>query len=131
MINRSDLEKAVPETINPVKVSGLNALVRIYRDAYGIPHAQATTTADAFFAQGFFTAQDRLWHMDYDRHRAYGRWAEFAGQSGLEQDRLMRRLRLEASARDDYAFVNDEARAMLDAYAAESTPSCKRPTICP
>ena len=118
MINRSDLEKAVPETINPVKVSGLNAPVRIYRDAYGIPHAQATTTADAFFAQGFFTAQDRLWHMDYDRHRAYGRWAEFAGQSGLEQDRLMRRLRLEASARDDYAFVNDEARAMLDAYAA-------------
>ena len=118
MINRSDLEKAVPETINSVKVAGLNAPVRIYRDAYGIPHAQATSTEDAFFAQGFFTAQDRLWHMDYDRHRAYGRWAEFAGQSGLEQDRLMRRLRLEASARDDYAFVNPEARAMLDAYAA-------------
>ena len=118
MINRSDLEKAVPETVNLVKVAGLNAPVRIYRDAYGIPHAQATTMEDAFFAQGFFTAQDRLWHMDYDRHRAYGRWAEFAGQSGLEQDRFMRRLRLEASARNDYAFVNAEARAMLDAYAA-------------
>ncbi len=118
MINRSDLEKAVPETVNLVKVAGLNAPVRIYRDAYGIPHAQATTMEDAFFAQGFFTAQDRLWHMDYDRHRAYGRWAEFAGQPGLEQDRFMRRLRLEASARNDYAFVNAEARAMLDAYAA-------------
>ncbi len=118
MIKRSDLEMALPETASPVKVAGLNAPVRIYRDAYGIPHAQATTMADAFFAQGFFTAQDRLWHMDYDRLRAYGRWAEFAGQTGLEQDRFMRGLRLEASARADYAFVSDEARTMLDAYAA-------------
>ena len=118
MINRSDLERSVPDTSKSVEVAGLNAPVRIYRDAYGIPHAQATTMADAFFAQGFFTAQDRLWHMDYDRHRAYGRWAELAGPTGLEQDRFMRRLRLEASAKADYAFVNAEARAMLDAYAA-------------
>ncbi len=118
MIKRSDLEKAVPETGKSVEVAGLNAPVRIYRDGHGIPHAQATTTEDAFFAQGFFTAQDRLWHMDYDRYRAYGRWAELAGQPGLEQDRFLRRLRLEASARADYAFVNDEARAMLNAYAA-------------
>ena len=108
----------MPETSKPIEVAGLNAPVRIYRDVYGIPHAQATTVEDAFFAQGFFTAQDRLWHMDYDRHRAYGRWAELAGPIGLEQDRFMRRMRLEASARADYALVNSEARAMLDAYAA-------------
>jgi penicillin amidase len=118
MIRRTDLERAVPETSKPIEVAGLNAPVRIYRDVYGIPHAQATTMEDAFFAQGFFTAQDRLWHMDYDRHRAYGRWAELAGPIGLEQDRFMRRMRLEASARADYALVNSEARAMLDAYAA-------------
>ena len=118
MIRRTDLERAVPETSKPIEVAGLYAPVRIYRDVYGIPHAQAATTEDAFFAQGFFTAQDRLWHMDYDRHRAYGRWAELAGPIGLEQDRFMRRMRLEASARADYALVNSEARAMLDAYAA-------------
>ena len=118
MISRSDLERAVPNVVGTVTVKGLTAPVRIYRDGLGIPHAQAATTEDAFFAQGFFTAQDRLWHMDYDRHRAYGRWAEFAGPVGLDNDRFMRRLRLEASARADYAFVNSEARAMLDAYAA-------------
>ena len=118
MISRTNVERAVPETSKTVEVAGLYAPVRIYRDAYGIPHAQATTMEDAFFAQGFFTAQDRLWHMDYDRHRAYGRWSEMAGITGLEQDRFMRRLRLEASARADYASVNSESRAMLDAYAA-------------
>ena len=118
MIDITNLNTTVPNASNPVETPGLYAPVRIYRDGWGIPHAQAASAADAFFAQGFFTAQDRLWHMDYDRHRAYGRWAEMAGPIGLDNDRFMRRLRLEASARADYAFVNPEARAMLDAYAA-------------
>ena len=102
MITRNNLESSIPDTTGAVEVQGLTAPVQIYRDRCGIPHAQAKTVEDAFFAQGFFTAQDRLWHMDYDRHRAYGRWAEMAGPSGLEQDILMRRFRLEASARSDY-----------------------------
>ena len=118
MITRNNLESSLPDTTGAVEVQGLTASVQIYRDRCGIPHAQAKTVEDAFFAQGFFTAQDRLWHMDYDRHRAYGRWAEMAGPSGLEQDILMRRFRLEASARSDYNIVNAEARSMLDAYAA-------------
>ena len=118
MITRNNLESSLPDTTGAVEVQGLTAPVQIYRDRCGIPHAQAKTVEDAFFAQGFFTAQDRLWHMDYDRHRAYGRWAEMAGPSGLEQDILMRRFRLEASARSDYNIVNAEARSMLDAYAA-------------
>jgi penicillin amidase len=56
--------------------------------------------------------------MDYDRHRAYGRWAELVGSAGLKQDLLLRRFRLRASAQADYAAVNAETRAMLDAYAA-------------
>ena len=90
----------------------------VYRDKYGIPHVLAETTHDAFLAQGFVTAQDRLWHMDYDRHRAYGQWAEFAGPVGLEQDILMRRFRLGASAIADYRGLNVETRGMLDAYGA-------------
>ena len=37
-----------------------------------VPHIKASTRHDAFFAQGFVTAQDRLFHMDYDRMRALG-----------------------------------------------------------
>ena len=56
--------------------------------------------------------------MDYDRHRAYGRWAELAGPAGLEQDLLMRRFCLEASARSDYQIIKQEARSVLEAYAS-------------
>ena len=56
--------------------------------------------------------------MEYDRRRAAGRWAEVVGTPAVEQDKLMRRFRLEASARADYQAVEDHTRMMLDAYAA-------------
>ncbi|MEE8158303.1 MAG: penicillin acylase family protein [Dehalococcoidia bacterium] len=118
MITQTDLKDSLPDTTSPVKVPGLSASVEIYRDRYGIPHVQAKTVEDAFWGQGFATAQDRLWHMDYDRHRAYGRWAELAGPAGLEQDLLMRRFCLEASARSDYQIIKQEARSVLEAYAS-------------
>ncbi|MBM3925099.1 MAG: penicillin acylase family protein, partial [SAR202 cluster bacterium] len=117
MITRADLKKALPDITSTLKFPGLLAPVEILRDAWGIPHVRAQNTHDAFFGQAFAAAQDRLWHMDYDRHRAHGRWAEFVGKPGLDNDLLMRRFRLDASARDDYAFIASDARAMLDAYA--------------
>jgi penicillin amidase len=113
-----DLEAALPDVRATVRIRGLGARAEVWRDADGIPHVRAETPADAFLAQGFVHAQDRLWQMEYDRRRAYGRWAELAGPSALAQDVLMRRCGLEASARADYAAVADDTRAMLDAYAA-------------
>ncbi len=109
---------AVPSLEGRVSLAGLERPVEVVRDSLGIPHIRAESLHDAFFAQGFAHAQDRLWQMEYDRRRAAGRWAEYAGPSGVDQDVLMRRLGLVASARADYAAVNAETRAMLDAYAA-------------
>ena len=106
------------QSLPPMSLAGLDGTAEVYRDGYGIPHVRAQSTNDAFFAQGFVTAQDRLWHMDYDRHRAYGRWAELAGPVGLEQDLVMRRFRLNASARSDYQVLGQEAKAMLDSYTS-------------
>jgi penicillin amidase len=117
-LSLDDLRAALPELTGTLRLKGLEGPVDIYRDHWGIPHIRAQSVHDAFFAQGFAHAQDRLWHMDYDRHRAYGRWAEFAGPVALEQDVLLRRFRLGASAQADYAALNAETRAMLDAYAA-------------
>ena len=116
-LTHEELNAALPDTSGTVILNGLGAPVEICRDSYGIPHVKAQSISDAFFAQGFVTAQDRLWHMEYDRRRAGGRWAELAGTPGLEQDRLMRRFRLEASARADYDVLEDATRTMLDAYA--------------
>jgi penicillin amidase len=115
---RIDLASALPDVRSPQQLRGLLAPVDLWRDPDGIPHARATSAHDAFFAQGFVHAQDRLWHMEYDRRRAYGRWAELAGPAGVAQDVLARRLGLGPSARADYAGASAETRAMLDAFAA-------------
>ena len=117
MITTEDLKQALPNVTGKVSLKGLGASVEVYRDGYGIPHIKAATERDAFFAQGFVTAQDRLWHMEYDRRRGMGRWAEVVGPQALEQDKLMRRFRLEASARADYGAVSERTRKMFDAYA--------------
>jgi penicillin amidase len=117
-LGRADLTAAVPALAGAVRLPALSARAEVWRDPQGIPHVRAASFHDAFLAQGFVHAQDRLWHMEYDRRRAYGRWAEYAGPGALAQDTLLRRFRLGASARADYAAVNAEARAMLDAYAA-------------
>jgi hypothetical protein len=48
----------------------------VYRDSSGIPHIVAENAHDLFFAQGFVTAQDRLWAMESARRAAH---ASFQG----------------------------------------------------
>ena len=117
-ITRADLQAALPDVTSTLHLPGLHQSVAICRDCWGIPHIQAEDAHDAFFAQGFVTAQDRLWHMDYDRHRALGRWAEWAGPAALPEDRLMRTFRLERAARADFAVSSPTAQAMLASYTA-------------
>ena len=130
-ITRADLKAALPDLTSTIRASGLERPVEVVRDSWGIPHVRASTEHDAFFAQGFVTAQDRLWHMDYDRHRALGRWSEFAGGAGLGEDRMMRIFGVERAAKADLAVSSDAAEAMLGAYAAGSTPSSKPPSRFP
>ena len=113
-----DLKAILPNMSATLHLQGLDDTVEILRDSYGIPHIRAQTVHDAFFGQGFATAQDRLFHMDRDRLVAYGRWAEYAGRAALEEDLLRRRFQILASVRRDYDAFNAETRAMVDAYAA-------------
>ena len=117
-ISRQDLKSAIPSLTGSVQLKGLQGAVKVFRDRYGIPHMKAESEMDAFFAQGFVTAQDRLWHMEYDRHRGSGRWAEAVGEQGVAQDQMMRRFRLEASAKADYQVMDPHTKDVFDAYAA-------------
>ena len=113
----SDLQAAVPRMDGEIALPGLYADVHVWRDHWGIPHIRAANEHDAWFAQGFVTAQDRLWAMEYDRRRAVGRWAEAAGKSAIAQDMQMRRHRLEDAARADCAAAGPRAKAMLEDYS--------------
>ena len=92
--SEDSLQIGLPDTDSNFDLTGLTSTVEIRRDKYGIPHVRANNVKDVFFGQGFVTAQDRLWHMDYDRMRAYGRWAEYAGEQGLENDLFTRPLQI-------------------------------------
>jgi penicillin amidase len=100
-----------------VEVHGLDGELVVIRDDLGIPHVAASTTHDAFFGQGFVQAQDRLGQLEYDRRRAYGRWAEVAGPTAVPFDAFVRRCDLAASARREYDELAPAARAVLDAFA--------------
>ena len=117
-IGSAQLSAAIPRLSGTLRLKGLKDNVQVYRDGLGIPYVRAGNERDAFFAQGFVTAQDRLWHMEYDRLRGSGRWAEAVGDGALEQDKLMRRFRLTASAKADYAAMDPHTRMVFDAYAA-------------
>jgi len=99
-------------------IEGRHGSVTLGRDAYGIPHVQASSEPDAWFGMGFASAHDRLWQMEYDRRRAVGRWAEVVGPAAVPSDHLARRLQLEAAARADIAVMSEPTRAMFEAYAA-------------
>lgn len=100
-----------------ISLDVLDAPVDVYLDDWGIPHARAGSVHDAFVAQGFLHARDRLWQMDAVRRQIAGRWSEWVGSAGLEADKLARRLDAAGASRRDYDAIGDEARSMLTAYA--------------
>ena len=108
----------IPKVDGTILVSGLQGPVTIRRDDRGTPHIEAQNEDDAFFAEGFACAQDRLWQMDTLRRQAEGRLSEFAGPGALVIDRYMRTLGLMQAAEADVRSLDPRSRAALDAYAA-------------
>src|SRR5205814_1884345 len=53
-------------------VAGLDKPAEILVDSWGIPHIYAKSQYDAFFAQGFNAARDRLWQIDLWRRKGLG-----------------------------------------------------------
>lgn len=108
----------LPKTKGSVSVRGLESQVTISRDRFGVPRIEARSSNDLCFGHGFCIGQDRLWQLEFYRRIASGRLAEFAGEDGLEPDRLMRTLGLKRVANAEVATISASGRAYLEAYAA-------------
>lgn len=115
---RAAARAALPPLEGSITVAGLHGPVTIRRDADGVPHVRAGTARDAFFAQGFAHAQDRLFQLELNRRRALGRSAEWLGPAAFPADALARRLGMEAASRRDAAALDAPAQDMIAAYAA-------------
>jgi penicillin amidase len=108
---------ALPVLDGDLHLSGLSAPVTVRRDDHGVPHIEAATQDDLFLAQGYVTAQDRLWQMDASRRNANGELAEILGSSLLRRDKAQRVLQLGLTARRIYANLSPADRKRLDEYA--------------
>jgi len=108
---------AKPTLDGTVKVVGLKAPVTVVRDEHGVPSITAQNLDDLFFAQGYVTAQDRLWQMDMMRRYAAGELAAALGADYVQVDREQRVLGLREVARRSLEAATPEEREQLDAYA--------------
>lgn len=110
--------RAYPKTSGTVTVDGLTHPVEIYRDEYGVPHIYAQTSEDLFFAQGYVHSQDRFWQMEFWRRIGAGRLSEYFGSGTLSQDIYLRTVGFEEVAQQEYDAMDDESRALMEAYSA-------------
>jgi penicillin G amidase len=108
---------ALPQLDGTLQVKGLSAPVRVTRDSHGVPAIEAATLEDLFLAQGYITAQDRLWQMDVMRRFASGELSEILGEDTLKIDREQRILGLRAAAQKSLQTASPRDRAYFDAYA--------------
>jgi penicillin amidase len=114
---RHAMRSALPQIDGNLAVEGLSAPVTVTRDAHGVPSIAAANLEDLLFAQGFVTAQDRLWQMDILRRHGAGELAEVLGSSLLEHDRIQRYLQVRAAADRAVTTLPPDQLHQLEAYA--------------
>src|SRR5208282_3904012 len=107
----------LPQLDGRVAVPGISSKVRVVRDEHGVPTIEAATLEDLFFAQGYVTAQDRLWQMDILRRAAAGELSEIIGEATVKMDREERILGLRVAAEASEKNISARDRTYLDAYA--------------
>ncbi|HVN93825.1 MAG TPA: penicillin acylase family protein [Terracidiphilus sp.] len=124
---RAATKASLPQLDGDVHLAGLSASdqsapvlsapVIVRRDQHGVPHIEAATQDDLFVAQGYVTAQDRLWQMDASRRSSNGDLAEILGRSLLQHDEAQRILQIRVTAKRFYEGLSVEDRRRLDDYA--------------
>jgi penicillin amidase len=91
--------------------------VTVQRDHQGVPHIAAASVDDMIAAQGYVTAQDRLWQMDMMRRVAAGEVAEVLGSNFVEHDRIQRVLEFRQTAERLTASLSPQDRRFFEDYA--------------
>ena len=112
------VSRSAPMTAGNLELKALEAPAKVYRDSWGIPHIDAQNEHDLFLAQGYVTAQDRLFQMDMSRRLASGRLSEVLGSTQIDSDRFFRTVGLQRAAEASLSQYSGATRAAAEAYAA-------------
>ena len=115
------VHRTLPQTSGTLTVAGLQHRVSVERDQWGVPHIAASTLHDVMFAQGYVTAQDRLFQMELNRRIAQGQLAQIFGAGNnnefVDADILLRTLGLYHVAQTQVTHISVITRALVQAYA--------------
>ncbi len=113
-------------------LKNLSKPVEVYTDTWGVPHLYAQNHQDLFMAQGYITACDRLFQMDYNRMGASGRLSEMLGRRSIpwkhfsvhfkerdtvDVDVFLRSFGLKKAAEDSLHAHTWMAREIIESYA--------------
>ena len=100
-------------------IPGLLEEATVVYDDRGVAHIFAQNDHDLYLAQGYLTAKDRLWQMEFQTHAAAGRLSELVGEAAIEYDRFHRRLGMVYGARNAVKGMqaNPESWAAVTAYS--------------
>jgi penicillin amidase len=99
-----------------IALRGLKEPVEVLRDRHGVPHIYAKNQDDLFFAQGFVTAQDRLFQMDWWRRVAVGETAAVLGKAGLDGDRFAHLVRYRGDMDAEWTSYGPDAKQIATAF---------------
>ena len=119
-----NLENTEPKESNAIDLPGLTDKVTIAFDSIGIPHIFANNDEDLYYTQGYVTAADRLWQMEFQTHAAAGRVSEITGAGKgdviLNYDRGQRRHGMVYAAENALRALteNPVSKMMVDRYTA-------------
>ena len=110
LINTDKIKSALifPELHSPVEV--------IY-DSLRIPHIFADNEHDLFFIQGYVTAFDRLWQMDFQTYAGGGRLSEIIGDKAIGYDRFQRRIGMVYAAQNTLEEVKKDSHSYTNLIA--------------
>lgn len=103
-----------------IDLENLSGPVEIVYDKNLIPHIFAQNDLDLYRAQGYVTAQHRLWQMEFQTMAAAGRISEIVGPVALELDRMTRRKGLAYGAELGLKYLQEhdpETLALVEAYS--------------
>ncbi|UFJ41459.1 penicillin acylase family protein [Brevibacillus humidisoli] len=112
------VRNSMSQTSGEINLPGLQQNVTVYRDERGVPHIEAASLSDLYMAQGFVTAQDRLWQMDMSRRLTSGRMAEVFGPDYVPSDLHYRKLQLSKAAEESLDRCSAAVREILERFSA-------------
>lgn len=105
------------QTDGAITLPGLSKPVTVTRDEKGMPYIKAENFDDAITAQGFVTAQDRLFQMQLNRMMAQGRISELAGDKAIGLDTRMRTIGMHRAAKAHAKILDKETLDFFQKYA--------------